>query len=220
VPTSKTFIWKDPRPITLAVIIAMAVDIVWALAGVAIIVFNVQVDPSAPIGAGKGPALMLLLYGLLSFVVMASNIVRVLWILRASRNAHVLKGRDLANAPMYAALWWYLTPVMSLYKPWESLSELWDVSALDLDGSRGLKSILGAWWMLFLIASTLSFVGDLSHTDVTNLTALLLSVTECGGFIVIAKTVCDMQLEKKLGLTLTDEPARTGGVPPPPFPSR
>jgi hypothetical protein len=210
--SSKTFIWKDPRAITLAVIMAMSVDIAWALAGIAIIVSGVRVDTFASAGVDKGAILMLLLYDALSFVVMASNIVRVLWILRASRNAHVLKGGDLANSPMYAALWWYLTPLMSLYKPWESLSELWDVSALDLDGRRPLKSVLGAWWMLFLIASTLSFIGDLSHSDAVNLTALLLSVAECGGFIIIARTICDMQLEKKLGQAFADEPARPFGV--------
>jgi hypothetical protein len=214
-PTSKTFVWKDPRAMTLAVIIAMSIDIVCAMVGIATIVSGVHVDPSAPAGVNSGPALVLLLNGLLSLVVLANGILRTLWILRVSRNAHVLKGGNLANSPMFAAVWWYLVPFMSLFKPWESLSEIWDVSALDRDGRRSLKSILGSWWMLFLISSTLSYIGDFSHADVINLAALLLSVFEYGGFIIVAKTIREMQLEKKLGPTSSDEPGRLfGGLEP------
>jgi len=211
-PTSKTFIWKDPRAMTLAVIIAMAIDIVWALAGIAMVVFGVHVDTSAPLSVGKGSSPPLLLYDFLSLVVVANDIIRTFWILRVSRNAHVLKGRKLANSPMFAAVWWYLIPFMSLYKPWEALSEIWDVSAVDRDGSRRLKSILGAWWILFLFATTLNYISDFSHIDIINQMYLLIAVFEYGSFIIVAKTICDMQLEKKLGLMFSDEPGRPAGI--------
>jgi hypothetical protein len=207
-PTSKTFVWKDPRPMTLAVTVVLGIDIVYAVLGIAIIASGLHVNHSAPAAERFATGLILLLFALLWLVFLAGNIVTVFWILRVSKNAHVLRRRPLANSPIFAALWWYIIPVMSLFKPWESLVEIWDASAADRERARNRRYIVGLWWGLLLMAGAAGYIAAFSGIRLISIISFVLSLASDSLFIAITRIICSMQLEKHVGLAFSDEPDR------------
>ena len=213
-PTTKIFIWKDPRQLTLAIMIAMVVNIAWAIMSISIYSIREQlsqtsIKPVIPyipdIPADLLPVL-LTIYIPLSIIVLANIIIRAFWILSASRNAHILKGRPLSNSPIFAAVWWYLIPFMSLFKPWESLAEIWDVSTIDRETRQKGKYALAIWWFSYIAFGLLINIGNIFHIFAFSTIAMLAGIVEYISFMVVAKRLCDMQIEKRLAITFSDAP--------------
>jgi hypothetical protein len=207
-PTSKRFAWKDPSRITLVAMIIMAVDIVFAMLGLAIQLFWGELGDigATPPTALRTPYPLILCYALLSLIVIFSTPVLVFWILRISKNAHASKGRPLRNSPLFAALWWYLIPFMSLFKPVEALGEIWDTSAPNRERGKSQRFVLRLWWGSVPLAVVAAYVGLLiRHNGAVLCVQLGISIVECSAFLFIARRIRDMQLEKHLSMTFSDE---------------
>ena len=88
--------------------------------------------------------------GLFQFVVfVVTGIACLRWIHRASSNAHVLAGRALQFTPGWA-VGWYFIPVLCLWKPFQAMSEIAQVSA---SAARRPLPDLGPWWTFWLIGN-------------------------------------------------------------------
>ena len=199
-PSAKTYAWKDPKPLTMVIIVLMAFDISWVLSELLMTLIwggRVNVRVAAP-GAMTTLQIVRMVHSLLAFVVLAGLIVRVFWILRVSRNAHVLRGRPLANSPLFAALWWYLIPFMSLFKPLEAMGEIWDVSAIDAQRRKRHHVALIGWWIAVIASGVLTYASFFSHQYLPIvIVEYFASTIGYGLFAYIAWRVCDMQVEKR-----------------------
>lgn len=154
----------------------------------------------------RTPYVLILAYSLLSLVSLLGPLVLVFWTLEVSKNAHALKGRPLHNSPLFAALWWYLIPLVSLFKPIEAMSEIWDTSAPNQERRKAQRFVLKIWWGSVLVASAGAYLTLLiRHNGAGRTFQLAISIVECCAFVFIARRVRDMQRDKNLGMTFSDE---------------
>lgn len=89
------------------------------------------------------------------------------WYLRSVRNAHALFN-GIETSPRWA-VWWFIIPVVSLFKPYGMTSELWR-SSQSPDAWRGLRDpvLLRWWWGVVLVAGfALTFSNILSRSAAT-----------------------------------------------------
>lgn len=93
--------------------------------------------------------------GVLQFgAFVASGIVLLMWIYRASFNARQLGAEDMQFSPGWA-VGWYFIPFLNLWKPYQAMKEIWQASANPANWrAESIPSLLG-WWWLFWVASNL-----------------------------------------------------------------
>ncbi len=88
-----------------------------------------------------------------------TGIVFLTWIHRANRNARALGAKDMRFTPGWA-VGWYFVPIMSLWKPFQAMREIWQASAEPGNWQVvRTPALLGWWWALFLGAQILAQVG-------------------------------------------------------------
>lgn len=214
--TKKIFTWKDPRAATLAVKGMMAFDIAWIVLGLVIesVWGNLGHLAAVPASNLGNETLPLIAFGALSFGLLLNLPVVVWWIIRASRNAHVLKGRPLESSPIFAALWWYIIPIASLYKPVQAMAEIWDESASSRERRSRNKWLLAVWWPALLItgvSAKLSGMDEIAEAATT--IALLSALVQATAFLLLTRQICAMQREKEVAITFSDEGLSPGNVP-------
>ena len=98
----------------------------------------------------------------LSFLVtLATTIVFLLWIYRASQNLHSLGALGQRFSPGWAVGWWFV-PIMNLFRPYQVVKEVWKVSdpELALDTTREWTTtraspLLAWWWASWLVSNVL-----------------------------------------------------------------
>ena len=198
-PAPQTYPWKDPKSITYAGLAVLAFDVVWASLGLLMqLLWGPRADfEGAPPGTLTPVQFAAATHATFGLVSLLGGVVLVFWILRVSKNAYALKGRRLANSPLFAALWWYLIPFMSLIKPLESMSEIWDVSAVDATRRRQNRAALGVWWAALLISSALTYLSSvIRHVGVLIDLKWTASIVQSLAFAYVMKRIYDMQLEK------------------------
>jgi len=90
---------------------------------------------------------------------LASAVVFLMWINRAYKNLSPLGASNLRFTPGWA-VGWFFVPIMSLFRPYQVVSEIWKASnpnanMADSSSWRNLPTppIVGVWWALFLIAN-------------------------------------------------------------------
>src|SRR6185503_6694083 len=104
---TKKYSWKDPDGLTAAVIAVMIYDALWSATGAAISLYwgaAAEFDPASG-EALDLPQFAKAFHDLFALLMLLLLIVPVFWLLRVSKNAHVLKGYALENSPMFTALW-------------------------------------------------------------------------------------------------------------------
>lgn len=77
-------------------------------------------------------------------------VVFLSFVAHASQNAAVLAGRRLAHSPA-ATVTWFLIPIANLWKPRESVAEMWSASAAAA-GEAARRAPVNAWWLAWLLA--------------------------------------------------------------------
>jgi len=88
-----------------------------------------------------------------------TGIVFLTWIHRANRNARALGAQDMRFTPGWA-VGWYFVPIMSLWKPFQAMREIWQASVAPGNWQAvQTPSLLGWWWAFFLCAQVLGQVG-------------------------------------------------------------
>lgn len=93
----------------------------------------------------------------------AGGVFVMRWIYQVSVNAHTA-ARDMAHSPA-SALWWYLVPFLSLFKPFQAMREVWQVSSRPGDWrAQPTPRLLHSWWAVFVVTGALNvstiLVGD------------------------------------------------------------
>lgn len=85
-------------------------------------------------------------------------ILTLIWYLRSVRNARAL-GLGMETSPAWV-VWFFIIPVISLWKPYSATSELWR-SSFQPERWRGLRdpALLRWWWGAVLTGGILSNVG-------------------------------------------------------------
>jgi hypothetical protein len=88
-----------------------------------------------------------------------TGIVFLSWIYRANGNARALGAKDMRFTPGWA-VGWYFVPIMSLWKPFQAMREIWQASAAPGNWqSVQTPPLLGWWWALYLGANILGQIG-------------------------------------------------------------
>ena len=200
---------KDLAPLTRTVTawlwIFFGSQVLFGAAAVLELQAYASMAPDAP--ANTAPTDIVLMVGgagLLEVVVyLVSGFLTLKWIYRASRNAHVL-ARGLEISPPWA-VGFYFVPLASLWKPFQALREVWQVSARpDRWRSAPVPDLMRWWWGLWLISNFLgngSFRLTRSLHDVSGQTFAnyvivadaLASAAAAIALIFIVRRLSDMQ---------------------------
>ena len=206
-PRPQTYQWKDPKSITFVGLAVLAFDVVWASLGLLMqLLWGPRADfEGAPSDELTAEQLAAAAHAAFGFVSLLGGIVLVFWILRVSKNAHVLRGRSLDSSPLFAALWWYIIPFMSLFKPLEAMGEIWDASAVDAARRRQNRAALMVWWAALIISGALAYLPTVvRHVGVLIDLKWAASTVQSLIFAYIMKRIYDMQLEKRPALEFSD----------------
>lgn len=136
------------------------------------------------------------------FVVSGFLILR--WIHRMNWNARALGATDLEYTPGYA-IGFYFVPILTLYKPYQAMKEIWRASANPSDWkSQPVPGLLASWWTLWLVngalgqaAARLGLRAEGLDAYLTYNMVMLVSdaadIPLCAIFIVIINRVMEMQ---------------------------
>lgn len=92
-------------------------------------------------------------------VFVATGFVFLKWIYRCNANCHGFGAQGMKFTPGWS-IGYYFIPFLNLYKPYQSMKEIWKVSTnpSDWNNAEG-ASLLGIWWALWLISG---FAGHIS----------------------------------------------------------
>ncbi|MFM9062726.1 MAG: DUF4328 domain-containing protein, partial [Pirellula sp.] len=90
--------------------------------------------------------------GLVQLVIAIVTAVTFLrWIYRSNKNLRLLSGQEMQFTPGWS-VGWYFIPFANLFKPYQVMKEIWNVSHLTQSGSY---AIVGWWWALWIISIVL-----------------------------------------------------------------
>lgn len=85
-------------------------------------------------------------------------IIFSIWIYRANVGVRALGAENLRTSPGWA-VGWFLIPIMSFWKPYQALSDLWRASSDPKKWDSVCRSsILPIWWFFWLVSLVLSNV--------------------------------------------------------------
>ncbi len=100
-----------------------------------------------------------------AIVAIIAGILVLRWIYIAYKNLPALGAVDLKFTPRWV-VGFFLLPVLSLYRPYQAVAEIWRVSKPDYNASTGTKHeaqpierILIFWWLSWLIVGILAVIG-------------------------------------------------------------
>ena len=124
------------------------------------------------------------LVGGLAYVVtyIVSAILVLIWYLRSVRNAHALSN-GVETSPKWA-IWWFIIPLVSWWKPYSMTSELWR-SSLAPDRWKGLPDpvLLRWWWGSVLVGGFAFAIGNaLSRSAATAGQLIIADSVSIGGY--------------------------------------
>jgi hypothetical protein len=90
--------------------------------------------------------------GIAQFVLfVVTGIVFLTWIFRANRNARALGAQGMRFTPGWS-VGWYFVPIMSLWKPFQAMREIWQASVQPGNWQAvPTPPLIGWWWALYLI---------------------------------------------------------------------
>ena len=84
---------------------------------------------------------------------LTAYVIGAVWIYNAACNARALGARGLQISPGWA-VGWYFVPLMSLFKPFQGMEEIWTASASAAGWrSQRTPALLRWWWGAWLLAN-------------------------------------------------------------------
>lgn len=195
---SVTYTFKPMKRLAFWTLLLMGVE----MAGLVLWILGMVLSMA---GAAPIISAIPLLVGVVLFMpsLFISGIVSLCWVYGASRNAHALKNGRLTSSPGWA-VGWFFVPIASLYKPFETMKEIWMVSAGPTDKRRNNVTMIAAWWLLFIGGNIILRVADPSNDDSASYAAtpgniafvvgLAAILTSTALFFLIVRTVQAWQM--------------------------
>jgi hypothetical protein len=85
-------------------------------------------------------------------VLVITVVVFACWIVRANRNARALGAVGMTFSPGWS-VGWYFVPIVSLWKPFQAMREIWKAS-VNPTGWKSLPTdpLIGWWWAAFVLS--------------------------------------------------------------------
>lgn len=149
---------KDPRGLTTVLKVMLGIS---ALTAVITILgdlgqWSMLSNPEVTQEAAEANDIRQALIGLLYLIVyIATTIVFGMWIHRANRNCRGFGAAGMEFTPGWA-VGWYFIPIANLFKPFQAMKEIWQVSSNPRRWQTEPGSaLLGWWWALWLIGNVL-----------------------------------------------------------------
>jgi hypothetical protein len=136
----------------------------WLSMGVAVL--GVLADAASLAGGsgGKSDSEGLRLLGAISGVLtllafIATSVPFLMWVHRANRNARALGAHGMRFSPGWS-VGWYFVPLLSLWKPYQVMKELWQASHNPHSwAAQDMAPSVGRWWGLWLLSN---FLGQMT----------------------------------------------------------
>jgi len=129
----------------IVIYLVIAGEILRSIARIAGLAIGANTDANSPLTMIEGVSALLFLI---------SAVFVAMWIYRAHANLRDANVGGLTFTPGWA-VGWFFVPIASLFKPFEAMRELWDVS--DGHDSRGIHALatnsVKIWWGAFLTGS-------------------------------------------------------------------
>jgi hypothetical protein len=152
-----------------------------------------------------GPLLLMVSAAYMGFaVVFIATIVLVgMWIYRAHSNVRAAGAGPLENTPGWA-VGWFFVPIANLFKPFQAMRELWNVSHGQSDGySQDSEPVLKLWWGFWIVSNIVTNIsarsmftgGEIgqSATTVLDVIGSLLSIPAAWFLLQIVRQVNSAQ---------------------------
>ena len=85
-------------------------------------------------------------------LLVATGVVFLMWVYRANKNLRALSGVAMRFTPGWS-VGWFFVPIMSLFRPYQVVRELWHVShGAEAEG----HAVVRWWWLLFILSGVMS----------------------------------------------------------------
>lgn len=167
VPTGYVFT-RDPRGLTTALKVMLWISVLTAVLTILgdISQWFLISNPNATQEALEANDALQGLIGLLYLgVYIATTIVFGMWIYRANKNCRGFGAAGMEFTPGWS-VGWYFIPIANLFKPYQAMKEIWQVSS---DPKRWRTEpgspLLGWWWGLWIIGNILGQIVFRSSPD-------------------------------------------------------
>jgi hypothetical protein len=141
----------------------IATIVLWVFAAVSVLTAGCELlEASGMIDIETGSGMLVLAAGLVylayTATFIASVVVVAMWIHRAHANLHDAGVDGLEFTPGWA-VGWYFIPFANLFKPFQSMRELWTASHGENNQFAGeTPSEVKTWWAAWIIGNILSTV--------------------------------------------------------------
>jgi len=121
---------------------------------------------------------IILALGLLSLVAGGIGILTwiffLVWMHQAAKNVRAFGQTGLEYTPGWCVGWWFI-PLMSLWKPFDAMREIWKASDPESVGpgaqrewrASPVPATMGLWWGVYILNGVVGIVIALSHLDLS-----------------------------------------------------
>ncbi|MGZ4074372.1 MAG: DUF4328 domain-containing protein [Bacteroidia bacterium] len=138
-----------------------------------------------------------------ALLLITSSILFLVWIYRAYENLYSLKINHLSCTPGWAVGYWFV-PVISLFKPYVIVKEIWDETQAYVLPQAEKKNIakgyiIGLWWTLYLLSIFSSYFVVLFFGDKTSIDGLIagtIALIVSNIFLIVVKVVTLVMINK------------------------
>ena len=93
-----------------------------------------------------------------SLVALATKVIFLMWMHQAAKNVRAFGQQGLEFTPGWCVGWWFI-PIMSLWKPFAAMREIWKASDPDTVGQRAaidwrtapVPTTMVLWWLVYIV---------------------------------------------------------------------
>jgi hypothetical protein len=198
----KVYVFKNLARLTRVTI--WAIYVLCVIEGVSLLLSLVGVRDLQNAAAENSANLAQSVVLLVDFLVLAvTGILTLVWIYRANSNAHALTVQPMEFSPGWA-VGWNFVPVAALWKPFQAVREIWEVSQSPGAETDGTPAILRWWWGLWIVNNIFSqisnrLMGDTgaqnAASDVTGMIGNAASIGACIFLIIVMRRIAGWQTE-------------------------
>lgn len=120
------------------------------------------------------------------------------WIYRTNKNLGTLSGEQMVFTPGWS-VGWYFIPIANLFKPYQVMKEIWNVSHKNQSTTYPL---IGWWWLLWITSNFLAHIAlklTMKATDTESYIASAITYIVSDGIDLILYIV-ELMLVTRIGM--------------------